>query len=306
MNIKKFITAAILISAVSACPDSRVFSFLKTPRGAANIGGGGISFAAFPDGAPVFLNPAAQGLAENSGFLVAHMELFGARGIQPKNDNLVSGVLKTDSSGVFGAGMIYRSDPGIELADEYGRRDPSAHFDASSHAVSISWAKKITKDLIGGAAVKGIREKIYTYRIYGAAVDAGIIYCFPIRGLRAGLSMHNAGTANDNTSSNNRNIQLPLGWNAGVNYTKGYSETIKISFRSGISSYSGTDPVIPAGIELKYKENLSLRLSSRINDVSVFSAGAGYTYRSILVNYAYTGFSEYFKGSNVFSISFLF
>ena len=77
----------------------------------------------------------------------------------------------------------------VDLPEGTGER-----FTPTSLAVGVSYARAFTDRFSVGGTVKYVRETIWNSSAQGAAIDLGVRYTTPFRGLQIGMAMTNFGT----------------------------------------------------------------------------------------------------------------
>jgi hypothetical protein len=97
------------------------------------------------------------------------------------------------NQGVWATGVNYLMISNIQRrAGDTETADST--FASQNFAVNGSYGKALSDSLAVGGSVKYIREALDTYHGNGAAVDAGVLWRTPVKGLSAGAALSNLGS----------------------------------------------------------------------------------------------------------------
>ena len=258
-------------------------------------GATGESFVADPTALhSIGLNPANIASRDSYGVLFSHTEW-----IQDIRTECLS-VAAPLSLGSVALSIANTSIDGIELRTVPG--SATGTFNAQSTSFQLTYGVELTKNIHIGITPKYLYEKIFVDEATGYGMDAGILYSTPVDGLILGFSMTNLGSL---SAFRNERTDLPSQVHFGGTYSFAWDELI---FRAAttFSSELGTSLNHCAlGGEATYDHALSVRLGYQTGiDSRGFSAGIGFRYSVVLVDYAYIPFSMQLGNSHLISIGF--
>jgi hypothetical protein len=206
------------------------------------------------------------------------------------------------ADGSLGLGVSANSVPGIEIRDASG---PSlGTFSARYTSFQLGYAQHITGDIILGASIKYLYEKIYVDEATGFGFDAGVIYSTPIEGLIAGFALTNLGGLQ---AFQTEKSDLPTFSRVGASYDFQRGE-FDFSISGAVASnLQDTETHLQGSIEATYGHKISLRLGYQTGYESrALSAGVGIRFGFIQFDYAYVPFALGLGDSHIFSLGFQF
>lgn len=206
------------------------------------------------------------------------------------------------SFGTFGLAISNTNVGGIELRDRPG--PPITTFSARSAVFQLSFARPVTESIIAGGSAKYLFEKIYVDEATGLGFDFGLIYTTPVDGLTLGVALANVGSLNGLLEHSS---DLPSEFRAGGVYHTSFE---KISLSGGAEYVNETHLSIShlhVGAEIDYDNVGSLRLGYQTGYESRgFTAGIGFRYSSLKLDYAYIPFSLGLGDAHLVTIGFEF
>ncbi len=257
MNRAKYLFSLLILflstSAVSAQGGRTGLSFLKLGVGGRALGMGEAYSAIASDAAAAYFNP--SGLVENQRveIMIMHKELFqGARseflGISVPFEQLS-----------LGFSIISTNVDDIEIRTRPG--PPEGTFSTHDVALGISFGYKISSELNIGATGKILLEKILIDESTGFALDLGILYKSPIRGLRFALVGDNFGSMSTLRSESTR---LPALVRVGT------------SFTNPIGSFDGNLLLSADIVKVLHEDRAHLNTGAELNFHQTISARVGY------------------------------
>jgi hypothetical protein len=138
------------------------------------------------DATAAYWNPAGLAAVERTQFTLMHQEWLSTVRME------TASVAHATSAGTFGlhfSGMYLDEIERIEVATA----PPTGHFNVYEIAVSGAFGRRITADIDGGLAVKGLHSKIDDVTANGWAVDVGARYRTRIEGLTFAAAAQNLG-----------------------------------------------------------------------------------------------------------------
>ncbi|MBU1097605.1 MAG: hypothetical protein CVV23_11635 [Ignavibacteriae bacterium HGW-Ignavibacteriae-2] len=211
-------------------------SFLSISQGARAAGMGSAFTAVADDPSAIFWNAAGVARLKQNGVLFDHTEWFAGIGY-----NFAAANFNLGEFGTLGASFII-SDIGEMNVNTIEEPDGTGEtFSVGDAAFSIAWAINLTDNFSIGLNPKFVYQSIWKMSDYAFAIDLGVLYNTPFKGITLGASITNFGTKMqlDGTSSvvlydgdeestgNNDRIpsrlqmdawDLPLGFKVGLAY----------------------------------------------------------------------------------------
>ncbi len=257
-------------------------AFLKIPVSARQTAMGGTS-AAVNEGASG--NPAKLLTPDiQKNFIFNHQNLI--QGVHQEfaaftisGDKIAAGF---SMSGLFIDGLEYRTGPGESQGD----------FSAYDFSFSFAGAYRLYSDLSVGIRSKLIHERIFEYSAMVYAFDFGILYHI-FAPLKFGATIENLGPKysmlKDSKSSSRLPtsiragfaLDLPSFWNMKECIALDFWKSPDVRFR------------IDAGAEITHTSNFSFRMGAKFNyDSQSYTAGFGYKWKSITLDYAFAPYSS--------------
>ncbi|MGC9367423.1 MAG: PorV/PorQ family protein [bacterium] len=204
--MKKFILPILFLiffSTAYASTNQAAAIFLTIFPGARPVGMGGAYVAVADDGFANYYNPAGLGFIDRKSFSLMHSNWLP--GLYPSMYYEYLGVIYPISDmGTFGGNIIYLTTGETEATDESG--NTIAKFRTFDLAVQLNYGLKLTSDLSGGIGIKYIYSylapswlvsQLLNTKGGGAgmswAIDGGLLYKTPIKGLSLGAAIQNIG-----------------------------------------------------------------------------------------------------------------
>jgi hypothetical protein len=257
-------------------------SFLEIGVGA-RAGAMGEAYTAWADDVyGLYFNPAgvARVRRQEVGFL--HNTLFA-----DLNYSYMGYIYPTRGDGVWGVSATY-----VDLGDVDRTTLASGQANqiigrasGSDLAFSVTYARAITRTLDLGASVKVIHEKLDRFDATAGAVDLGLRWHQPLQGLTIGLSVANLGSKLQFVRESE---ELPITLRLGGAYR---SPSRYWGISSDVVWVKDQDVEAKIGGEVwVWPEHLALRMGANSsNDISNtgFTAGAGFLWDDLAVDYAY-------------------
>lgn len=259
-------------------------NFLKLPVGSrqAALGRGGITYT--DDALTLRYNPA--NLTEINQYNISgqHAEMF-----QGMNQEFVAFAMPWQRNWGFGASLDYFGSGSIDrtLTDAGGNYAGSAGtYDNSDLGFTVGAGYSVSDYLSVGANLKYLREKLDDVSASAVAIDAGVT-CRPIRSLRLAATIRNLGTK---MKFINQTDPLPLIATIGADYRP--FDCLMLT--ADVSLPRDNDILLSGGIEYWPVKYVALRIGyDSLNDAdNGFSAGLGFTYESIDIDYAFIPFGD--------------
>jgi hypothetical protein len=268
-------------------------SFLKIPVGPRVVGMGEAAAGYIDDASALYYNPAGLANVPTYSVLLAHNQ-----GFLDMNQEYLAGVYGSEGLGRFGLALDYWGSGSIQGINIRGETIPGYVFSAADWSLNLGYARSFF-DFSVGLGVKLIREQNESLSTSAIALDAGMMYKTPLKGLQAGVSVANIGTqAKLDSEAYALPMQARLGWRYDVSIVGVMQDFI----------LSETEkPGIAAGLECRPVQMLAIRAGYRTgSDYAGFSglrAGLGINWHGIGVDYAYAPYGK-LGASHRLSISY--
>lgn len=293
--------------------------FLNISQGARASGMGSAFVAVADDPSAVFWNVAGLARLNNNGVLIDH-----TLWIADVSYNFVSANYSLGYFGTLGASLITSDIGEMKVTTIEEPNGTGETFSANDIAFSVAWAINLTDNFSIGFNPKVIYQSIWRMSDYALAVDMGILYDTPFKGITLGMSITNFGPKmqlqgtsstvlydpNDETTGNNGRIpanlytdawDLPLGFKVGVSYNTNFSDMHKILLAVDASHPNDNYESINLGGEYVFNDRFAIRGGYKSlfldNAEESFTLGAGLKQLlignvSIQVDYMYGDFGR--------------
>jgi hypothetical protein len=243
-----------------------------------------------------FINPAT--LFSNSPFAIT---LTHSQWMQQVQAELI-GLRIPSPVGTFGIGVTSTSIPGIEIRDVPG--PALGTFSARFAAFQLGYAAGLSNEIIVGASVKYLYEKLYVDEASGYGFDIGLTYRTPVDGLHAGIAVTNIGRLQQFQIERS---DLPTLARAGASFLLQREDFDFTATGAWASNLVDHDSHFQTGLEATYNRQMSLRLGYQTGYESrAISAGLGIHFEFIQFDYSYVPFSLGLGDSHLFSLAFQF
>lgn len=302
--------------------------FLTIPVGARATGMGNAVSAQIDDATSIYWNPAGLTGVKQTG---ATFE--SAKWLNEINFNFGALTIPM-AGGTFGLGVTSLRTPDMEVRTVEQPDGTGETFNASSMAISGSYARKLTTNFSLGGTIKLVSERIWHSNASAVAFDIGTMYTTPFQGIRLGASISNFGTklklegddlltitdidpANSGNNNSTRatlntdRFDLPLTMRIGLAGEAVKTKNARITFAVDALSPNNNKQYLNVGTEIGLLGDLVM-LRAGYNELLLkdsirsFTAGAGLRYRfgnvNLGVDYAYENY-KYFAAVNRFTMS---
>lgn len=252
--------------------------FLKIGAGARAIGMGGAYTGISDDIYSTYYNPAGIASAEGTG----QVAFNHANWLADISYDYAAASLNIQDLGVVFLTLTSFSIPEDKVRTFEFPEGDGRVWDASSIAIGLGYARKLTEDFSIGFQFKYLREAIWNTSANGFAVDVGTYYVTPFNDLVIGASISNFGTKmqlsgrnilfnedpNNNIDTGPNNIpadyqmdqfDIPLTFRIGL-----AMDVIKTRYFRATAAVDATHPndnteYLNSGLEISYDELISLR-----------------------------------------------
>ncbi|MDD8017428.1 MAG: PorV/PorQ family protein [Bacteroidota bacterium] len=270
-------------------------SFLKIGVGARSIAMGE-TFTSVPnDNASTFYNPATLRFARQNEIMLMHREWIA----QTTTEYLGATVVGNDIT--YGLSALATSVGDIEVRTIPGPADGTFAARNFSLGGSASWS--IYDDLAVGVTGKFLYEKIFVDEASGYGIDVGALYKAS-DDIFIGASVLNLGSMD---KLRNESSKLPTTLRAGASYVTAFTPDFSfLGAAEAVKTFGDDNTRIHFGAEITYDEQLAVRGGYQIGyEAKSFSAGVGFKYGLVKVDYAFVPFTGAFGSTHTFSLSFL-
>lgn len=293
--------------------------FLTIPQGSAALGMGGAFVSIADDPSAMYWNPA--GIADLPGIQLVFDHSYW---IADLNYEFFGATINAGSFGTLGLNLIASNSGDMKVTTVAQQDGTGEVFSTTDVAVGVTYAVKLTDDFSIGINPKVVYQKIWKMSATAFALDIGVKYVTPFRGITLGMSMTNFGSKmqmqGDNAlvvfdpdpenSGNNGRIpaylstekwDLPLNFRVGISYDLPLDAIGRFRFAADASHPSDNYESVSAGAEYAYDETIFIRGGYKTlflkNTEEGFTVGIGF--RKYIVgnfrlslDYAYQDFSR--------------
>jgi len=238
-----FIVQPVVLYAGIKKPGETAANFLKLGLGARPSGMGEAFSAVADDINTAYWNPAGLAQIKEFQLTAVHKNWF-----EDINGEYL-GYLQPTNKGAVGVSMTYLDEG--EMQEIKKDKTTSGTFKAEDIGVTVSFAQIIKEQLLIGANLKYIQQKIAEASARGFASDVGLIYK-PTKYIHLGLVVQNIGPK---IKFVKEGFSLPLTLKTGLAY-KNKGITLAVDVNKSIDN----DPLICLGVESKMGNLIALRL----------------------------------------------
>lgn len=272
-----------LLLAAPAAADPAGFAFLEVPAGARASALGGAFVAAGEGVEAGFWNPAGLAAVEGVQITGAHVESF-----QDFRHDQFAVAGRWLGGGVAASLRAFYSQAIVER-DERGNETGS--FGGHDLAFGLGYGRELAGGLRVGASARLLRERIADLSTGTFAFGAGIGWRPSARpALRVGVMVENLGPDARYTFADGpgQPLPLPAAVQGGVAWETALRGGARLTAGLETRLTRGRDAVAMLAGELTHAGGAALRAGVRVNDdVSRFSAGAGYAMSALRLDYAF-------------------
>jgi hypothetical protein len=181
--------------------------------------------------------------------------------------------------------------------------EPLATFSAHTFSIGLALARKVTDQVGVGLSVKYLYEKIYVESANGYAVDVGLYYLTPIRGLTTAAVMQNFGAM---SALYREKTDLPKTMRLGVAYLLPLAtENHTVQVAADYVQVFDQESYVNVGVEMWPLTVLALRTGYASNHSNRdWTMGFGLSIKNLLLDYAYVPFKQSLGNTHQFSLTF--
>ncbi len=302
--------------------------FLKIGVGARAEGMGNAFVAISDDAAAIYWNPAVISRLENNSVLFNHTYWLAET-----SHNFAGIVIKLLSGHSLALSYTALSMNDMKVTNEFYQEGTGEYFSASDIALGLSYAFNLTNEFSIGFTVKYILQSIWHMDASAFALDIGLFYLTPVKGLSLGMSITNIGSEikyegddnfiyysfdpskHGNTDKIFSEIKmdswdLPLSFRVGLSYQLLNNKHSSIIISSDAVHPNDYNEYVNLGFEYSFKKTVFLRAGYKslfkIDSEEGITAGVGLLYYltdfiPMKVDYSYSDFGR-LKGIHKMSI----
>ena len=288
------IAAVCLVSSARAAdPGDTTAQFLKIGVGAQAAAMGEAYVAVAQDATALYWNPAGIANARGRELHASHNEWISD--VRYEYVAMVQG-LKGHAFGVH-AGLLHQG--------EFDGRDATGNFTGSFRAydfvTGLSYGRRVLRSVELGLTGKVVYSKIQDYTANAFAVDFGIRYRTPIRGLTMAATATNLGSE---MKFIEEAAVLPAAARFGLAYrTRAVLSGLVVAADARFPN--DHDPTGHVGAELWVHDVISLRGGTKLNaDEEAGAFGFGIKYSDYVIDYAFVPFAESSELGDTHRLSF--
>ncbi len=252
-------------------------SFLEIGVGARAMAMGGAYVAIANDPTALYYNPAGIVWMDNIQIEVMHNEWL----VGTNYDFLGATLPLPVFNSTVGVSLILLDFGEQPVRTETRPEGTGERYSARDYAVSISFASALTESFSFGLTGKYVNQKIWNASGGTAAIDVGIFYSTPVKGLRLGMSISNFGgelsldgrdlESTVDPDPDNQNIdRIPVGFRtdsyplpqifrAGVSYTMNWGSIGNLLLTTDVLHPSSDTEGVNFGAEYGYAGIFFLR-----------------------------------------------
>lgn len=269
-------------------------AFLKLGIGARSIAMGEAFSSLADDGSAYIYNPARMNASENG-----NVTAMFNKTMLDMTTNYVGAKFRIKKFGI-GIGLLKTTVSDIEVRNTPGA--PLEKFNADNFSGGISLSYEVYKNLALGITGKLLYEKIYIDEASGFGMDIGANYIFDNFSFAAVVS--NIGSVN---ALKNAETKLPTSLRFGGSYVYKKDNFSITGALDGYKVLDGGSFHGHFGAEGGYKDFIFLRAGYMTGyENKGFTAGLGFRYKSLYLDYAFQPYSTGFGSGNSISLGYNF
>jgi hypothetical protein len=274
-------------------------TFLKIEAGARPVAMGGAFVAVADDANTTYWNPAGLGWLEEREITAMHNEWL--EDIRYEFLGYAQPIKSEGRAQGFGVSVMCLYMSGLESRTTE-TPEPEGTFSAYDIALAGAYACEVGKDVSIGANVKLIHQRIEEETAWSGAVDLGLLYKQSRRreGLRLGFAVQNIGSGIKFIKESD---PLPLNIKAGIARSFELPQIkSKLTLALDVNAPIDNVPNGHLGVEFVYKKIENIELAGRVgyktstisdlNALSGFSAGAGFLWKRMGVDYVWVPYGD--------------
>jgi len=269
-------------------------AYLKLGIGARSIAMGEAFSSLSDDGTAFIYNPARMNANENG-----NVTAMFNKTMLDMTTNYVGAKFRIKKFGI-GIGLLKTTISDIEVRNTPGA--PLDKFNADNFSGGISLSYEVYKNLAVGITGKLLYEKIYIDEASGFGMDFGANYLYDNFSFAAVLS--NVGSMN---ALKNSETKMPTSLRFGASYIYKKENFSLTGAVDGYKVLDGGNFHGHFGAEGGYKDFVFLRAGYMSGyDNKGFTAGVGFKYKSLYIDYAFQPYSTGFGSGNSLSLGYNF
>jgi len=289
MNMKTIICGILLLAVAGACPatatdftstvskkGTTAAPFLSISQGARATAMGSAFVAVANDWSSLYWNPAGIASADN-GVMFDHTLWFA-----DLSYNFIAGSYSLGSLGTIGLSLTSSSIGDMPVTTVASPDGTGEVFNVSDVAFGLTYAIRLTDDFSIGFTPKFVYQRIWKMSASALAMDLGVRYITPFKGIVLGMSITNLGQkmrmtgqnavvlydADPASSGNNGRIPselstgewaLPLSFRVGIAYQPDLGEMSKVTLALDAMHPSDDYESMNVGAEYTFDNFISFR-----------------------------------------------
>ena len=288
-----FLTSSLAFSQNDG-PGNTGLAFLKLGVGARSVAMGEAFSSVAEDATAFIYNPAMLNFSEKTNIYLSHNV-----GLFDQKNSFLGAKINLNKINL-GIGILRSGVDDIEVRLTPGA--PIEKFNSQNLCLGISGSYEVYKNLSFGITGKFLYEKIFTDEASGFALDLGTSY--RQNNLTFGFAVANIGSMNE---LNKVSTKLPTLVRFGGSFKKSFDKFSLVVSADGFKVFDGGKFHIHSGIEGGYKDLIFVRAGYQTNyDNKGFSAGIGFKYMGITLDYALVPYYDTFGTGNTISLGYIF
>jgi hypothetical protein len=293
--------------------------FLNISQGARASGMGSAFVGIADDPTAIYWNVAGIARLGHNAVVFDHTNWFA-----DLKYNFLAATVDVGSFGTIGASLIMSDYGEMDVTTVERPEGTGETFKVTDIAFSIAWAYNLTEDFSIGFNPKIIYQGIWNMNAYSYAVDMGVLYSTPFKGITVGMSITNFGAKmkmsgnnavvlhdpDESTTGNNGRIpsellantwSLPLGFKLGVSYQTRFDNLHGLILGFDAAHPNDNYEYVNLGAEYSFKNMLFLRGGYKslfqVDSEESFTLGVGFLYQvvngiGIRFDYSYADFGR--------------
>jgi hypothetical protein len=181
--------------------------------------------------------------------------------------------------------------------------EPLSTFSAHTFSIGLALARKVTEQVSVGLNVNYLYEKIYAESANGYAVDLGLYYVTPVRGLSAAAVLQNFGAM---SALYREKTDLPKTARLGVAYLLPLGmQNHNVQLAADFVQLIDQESYVNVGVEMWPLAMLALRTGYASNHSNRdWTMGFGLAVKNLMLDYAYVPFKQSLGNTHQFSLTF--
>lgn len=251
--------------------------FLSVPQGARALAMGGAFVAVADDPSAMYWNPA--GVSDLRGVQIMFDHTYWIADLQYE---YLGATVNMGSVGTLGVNVTASNYGEMKVTTVDQQEGTGEVFSVTDLAIGLSYGLRLTEEFSIGFNPKFVYQKIWKMSASAAALDIGIRYRTPFKGITLGMSVSNFGTKMkmagnsalvvyqqdpSNTGVNNKipaelgtdEWELPLNFRVGIAYDLSMGDVGRMTFALDAMHPSDNYECLNAGVEYVFSDVVYIR-----------------------------------------------